>query len=140
MTALPERILQKVRQWAVYGDEDLALERHALSMGGQCPNRLVAYHAQQCAEKYLKAYLVHRVVDFPFTRNVSLLLELCAKSAAWAAGLEDAESLTQYAITTRYPGESAEVSDEGAQAAVDIAARVREVVRQALNEDGVSLT
>ncbi|MCK4342556.1 MAG: HEPN domain-containing protein [Phycisphaerae bacterium] len=139
MTAPPERILQKVRQWAAYGDEDLALAQHALRMGEQSPHRLVAYHAQQCAEKYLKAYLVHRGVDFPFTHNMSLLLELCAKSAVWAEVLEDAESLTRYAITTRYPGEGPDVSPEKARAAVEIAARVRETVREAFVKEGITL-
>ena len=139
MTAPPERILQKIRQWAAYGDEDLRLAQHALTMGEQCPDRLAAYHAQQCAEKYLKAYLVHRAVDFPFTHNISLLLELCTKCAAWPEALEDAESLTRYAITTRYPGQGAEVSPDKVRVAVDIAARVREVVRQVLNDEAVSL-
>ena len=104
-----------------------------------CPYRLVAYHAQQCAEKYLKAYLVRSDVDFPFTHNLSLLLELCATSAAWAEGLEDAEELTGYAITTRYPGEALDVSGDKARTAVAIAARVREVVTEALKTEGMGL-
>ena len=122
-----------------YGDEDLVLAQHALRMDEQSPYRLVAYHAQQCAEKYFKAYLVHHGVDFPFTHNMSLLLELCTKSADWAELLEDAESLTRYAITTRYPSEGPEVTPEKARAAVDIAARVRETVREALVKDGITL-
>lgn len=34
-------------------------------MPGSRPYRLIAYHAQQCAEKYLKAYLVYHDIDFP---------------------------------------------------------------------------
>ncbi len=40
---------------------------------------------------------------------------------------------------TRYPGEGPEVSPEKARAAVDIAARVRETVREALDEEGMTL-
>ena len=105
MTAPREHVLRKARQWAAYADEDIRLAQQALNMGEQCPNRLAAYHAQQCAEKYLKAYLVHKEVDFPFTHNISLLLELCEESGAWAGTLRDAEALTRYAVTTRYPGE-----------------------------------
>jgi len=100
---------------------------------------LVAYHAQQCAEKYLKAYLVLRGVDFPFTHNIAELLELCARCAPWAVSLEDAETLTRYAITARYPGPRTRVPEQKARAAVGIAARVREVVRQALREGGALL-
>lgn len=139
MTAPRERILQKVRQWAALADEDLRVAQHILTLPDECPYRLAAYHGQQCAEKYFKAYLVHREVDFPFTHNMSLLLELCAKSATWAEVLEDAELLTRYAITTCYPGEGPEVSPEKARAAVEIAGRVRETVRAALDKEGMTL-
>jgi len=64
-------VVAKVRQWA----------RHALTLTSGCPHRLIAYHAQQCAEKYLKAYLVSAGVDFPYTHNISRLLELCEQHA-----------------------------------------------------------
>jgi HEPN domain-containing protein len=139
MTALPEGVRQHVREWARRADEDLHLAQHALGMGAACPYALVAFHAQQCGEKYLKAYLVLRGVDFPFTHNISLLLELCTPHAAWATVLDEAELLTRYAIVARYPGTGVEVSEEKARAAVDIAARVREVVRPALRDEGVAL-
>ena len=132
MTAPREHVLRKARQWAAYADEDIRLAQQALNMGEQCPNRLAAYHAQQCAEKYLKAYLVHKEVDFPFTHNISLLLELCEESGAWAETLHDAEALTRYAVTTRYPGEEAEVALDKAQQAVAIGLQVRDTIRKAL--------
>lgn len=68
---------------------------------------IVAFHAQQAAEKALKALLVLRQVDFPRTHVIGLLVHLCE-----AAGLKlpesvavEAASLTRYAVATRYPGE-----------------------------------
>jgi hypothetical protein len=58
-------IFHKVKQWINFGDEDLRLARHALKILSSCPTRLIAYHAQQCAEKYLKAYLVFHRIYFP---------------------------------------------------------------------------
>lgn len=55
MSVPDEVIRQKVVQWLAYGDEDLRLARHGLTMPGGCSYRLIAYHAQQCAEKHLKA-------------------------------------------------------------------------------------
>ena len=37
----------------------------------------VCFHAQQAAEKYLKAFLQEHEVDFPKTHNLIELLELC---------------------------------------------------------------
>jgi HEPN domain-containing protein len=70
MSAPEAEVLRKVRQWLAYADEDLRLARHGLTLTiGTPPYRLIAYHAQQCAEKCLKAYLVLRHVDFPCTHN-----------------------------------------------------------------------
>jgi HEPN domain-containing protein len=70
MTVNPVEILKKARKWLAYAEEDLRLAKHGLTMSSSCPYRLIAYHAQQCAEKYLKAYLVFKRVDFPYTHNI----------------------------------------------------------------------
>lgn len=139
MTAPREDVARQVRQWAALGDEDMRAAQHILAMPDECPHRLVAYHAQQCAEKYLKAYLVLRGVDFPYTHNIARLLELCSEQADWGATLKEAEELTPFAITARYPGEEEAVTEAEARRAEQIAARVRQVVGQALNDEGVSL-
>jgi HEPN domain-containing protein len=63
-------------------------------------------------------------------------LELCAALANWAEQLRDADELTPYAITARYPGEDEEVSEAEARRAVEIALRVRQTVRQSLQREG----
>jgi len=131
-------IFQKVKQWIKYGDEDLRLARHALTLSSSCPTRLIAYHAQQCVEKYLKAYLVFHRIDFPYTHNISSLLELCEKKAEWPGTISIAEELTPFAIMTRYPGEDERVTKKEALRAIDIATQVRKVVRTALKQEGFS--
>jgi len=51
----------------------------------------------------------------------------------------DAEELTPFAITARYPGEDEEVSRVEAARAIEIAGRVRKVVRAALADAGINL-
>ena len=96
-------IIEKVRQWLAYADEDLRVARHGFSMPETPPCRVIAFHAQQCAEKCMKAYLVFHGVDFPFTHSLRRLLDLSASPAAWAEQLRDAEELSPYAITARDP-------------------------------------
>ena len=134
-----ERVLHNVKQWLIHGDEDLKMASHALGLGAQSPYRLIAYHAQQCAEKYLKAFLVYCGVDFPYTHNISTLLELCSERATWTAKLQEAEQLTLYSITTRYPGEDEEVTKAEAKRAIELAQKVRQQVRTALKQLGVDL-
>jgi HEPN domain-containing protein len=139
MSGIDADIANKVRQWLALGDEDLRLARHALTLGAETPYRLVAYHAQQCAEKWLKASLVFHGLDFPYTHNMARLLELCAQDGNWAETLTDAEELTPYAITTRYPGTDEDVSEREALRAIEIAAHVREVVTAALVREGADI-
>jgi HEPN domain-containing protein len=48
----------------------------------------------------------------------------------------DAEELSPYAITARYPGEDLVVSEAGARRAVEIAERVQEIIRNAFRQEG----
>jgi len=139
MTAPRETILAKVREWAAHADDDMRVAEHTLTLPDDCPYRLVAYHAQQCAEKYLKPYLVLRGIDFPFTHNLARLLELCSEQSAWREQLKDVEELTPFAITACYPGDDEPVSEAEARRAVDIATRAREEVRAALSAEGAAL-
>ncbi len=134
MNDLNQEVLRKVKEWLVYANEDLHLAQHGLTLTEGCPYRLIAYHAQQCVEKHLKAYLVYRMVDFPYTHNISRLLELCAEQTSWPKTILEAEELTPYAITARYPGEDEEVTKEEAGRAIRIAISVREIIRPILKE------
>ena len=131
--------IQQVIEWVSYADEDLLLAKHGLALAEKCPYRLVAYHAQQCAEKYLKAYLIFCGIDFPYTHDISELLELCGYTGAnWVDVLQEAEELTLYATATRYPRVSDKVSKEEAYNSINIADRLRQVIRQVLTNSGVT--
>ncbi len=80
--------IDKVILWISYAEDDLGLAQFALTMPGSRPYRLIAYHAQQCAEKYLKAYLVYHDIDFPYTHDIKKLLKLCG-NAAWIEKIAD---------------------------------------------------
>lgn len=62
------------------------------------------------------------------------------KHEDWSETLRDAEELTPYAITTRYPGEDEEVTKEEALRAIDIASQGHEVISDALKQEGFKLS
>ncbi len=68
-----ERILTVVRGWVEKAEGDLKNATLALSAEKDCPADTVAFHAQQCGEKYLKAYLVLQCIDFPKTHDLGEL-------------------------------------------------------------------
>lgn len=89
----------------------------------------IAFHAQQAAEKYLKAFLVHRQIEFPKTHDMKELLILVARgNKALAARLEDAKTLTPFAADARYPTEKGELALDTVRHAVQVATNVRDAV------------
>lgn len=85
----------------------------------------VCFHAQQCAEKALKAVLLQRGIGFPRTHAVEVLLDLLiAAEIQVPEDVDEAVVLSQYAVQTRYPGDWEPVTWDEAQAAVALASSV----------------
>lgn len=69
----------------------------------------VCFHAQQCAEKYLKALLVEHGVYFPRTHHLLSLLDLLPRLCAGAEKIRtELANLSPYAVDVRYPGDCAD--------------------------------
>lgn len=89
------------------------------------------FHAQQCAEKYLKARLQEASHPFGKTHDLVELLNLTLPvEPGWSVLRDDLSVLTGFAVAYRYPGISA--TKAHAKDAIDRCRRVRRVVRKAL--------
>lgn len=90
-----------------------------------------AFHCQQCAEKYLKAFLQEHGAEFERTHELAPLLDLCVEIEKEFSKLRnDIKRMAGYAVAIRYPGAS--VSVELAEEALNAAKRVRKFVRSKL--------
>jgi HEPN domain-containing protein len=84
-----------------------------------------AFHAQQCAEKALKALLLQHEIPFPKTHAIEVLLDLLkAQGVRVPKGVDEAFELSEYAVQTRYPGEWEPVTKAEARRSIDRAALV----------------
>jgi len=94
-----------VKAWLAAAEEDLLAAD--LILNGPMPSyRLVSFHAQQAAEKLLKALLIRHQVEFGNTHNLGELLRLAVPVAPGIDQmLAEARALTPYAVKARYPGE-----------------------------------
>ena len=100
-----------------------------LSAQGGRFREIIAFHCQQAVEKYLKALLVRRQVEFPKTHDIAKLLDQVATvNANIAESLRDADVLTPFGVEVRYPSEAPEVLQGGETEAIGIARRVRNAV------------
>lgn len=116
--------------WVTRAEEDYALARSALRR--RVPLRYGAtFHAEQCAEKYLKALLVARRQAFPRTHDLAALSELCRRAGVIMPVDQDSlERLAAYAVQVRYPGEDPSMDE--AREAFQIAQAVRRFARKLL--------
>ncbi len=70
-----------------------------------------SFHCQQCAEKYLKAYLQEKEIEFPRQHDLIPLMEFCRTVDDSFESLRiDLGRLDRYAIAIRYPGATTTIS------------------------------
>ena len=127
-----EHVIVVVRGWVDKAENDLKNAVNTLKMGEDCPTDTVCFHAQQTVEKYLKALLVLQGIDFPKTHDIEDLIALLPEGFRPALSEADQGLLTDYATTTRYPGDYEPVSLSEARRAVAMARRVRREIRRLL--------
>ncbi len=127
-------VITVVRQWIQKAENDLKNASHTLKLGEDAPTDTICFHVQQCVEKYIKAYLVWCGIEFSRIHHISTLLELLPSDQRPELTVEEQEQLTDYAVTTRYPGAYEPIPLAEAQKAVIIAQRVREEMRSFLPE------
>lgn len=91
---------------------------------------LAAYHAQQCAEKYLKGFLVSKSLPFRFVHDLGYLVHLCQRANPAFSSLEEAAfTLTGYATEARYPREDdTPCTITEAEEAMRLAGQIRQFV------------
>jgi HEPN domain-containing protein len=89
----------------------------------------VCFHAQQVAEKYLKAYLISKGIEFPKTHDIELLLNQCSnKNIHFLILLTQIKNLNDYAIIPRYPDEVDDLTIEDAKQAYADAIDIKQFI------------
>jgi HEPN domain-containing protein len=95
---------------------------------------LVAFHCQQCAEKYLKAMLEEQGLPIPKSHALDDLLALLLPVQGTLGSVRRGLLfLTDFAVDPRYPGSG--TSKREAASALRWAGRVREACRALLRAD-----
>jgi len=127
---MPPELLRAVetKAWLKKALEDLKAAGSLLRSGGEFSGT-VSFHAQQAAEKALKAFLVWHDREFRRTHDLAELGQLCAAADSSMENLcRRADDLSAYAWVFRYPGDVQEPSDEDAGQALALAREVYEAV------------
>lgn len=118
------------QDWLRHARSDLALSR--LPKTRQILYQHLCFHAQQAAEKALKAVLAANGVTFPKTHDLAFLMEALPSSVTLPPPLLDLPILNRYAVQQRYPGESLPVTRKHCDAATRLAAEAVAWARRAI--------
>ena len=129
----PELIKNEfTHEWVGKAESDFKTAEH-LCQSGLDFLEGTAFHSQQAAEKYLKAFLVWHQIEFHKTHDIETLLRLAAKADEnIPAILQDAVRLTPYGVEYRYPGDYPKVTRSDAERALQLAELVRTEIRDRL--------
>jgi HEPN domain-containing protein len=97
-----------VKEWISKAEGDFVCVRRECRARKNPVYDAACFHAQQCAEKYLKACLQEYRIPFDKTHKLLHLLELLEKKAPMlTAHKEQLQLLDAYSVAFRYPGASA---------------------------------
>ena len=119
-------------EWIAKAESDFGNAEVVLQHGKEHVVETVCFHSQQCAEKYLKAFLQENKTSFPRTHSLIALKELCIAIDDTFENLHDILSaLDHYSVAVRYPGSTA--TRPMAETAFANATQVRTFVRRKLN-------
>jgi len=96
-------------EWVAKAEDDYAVMERESRVVAHPSYDAVCFHAQQCAEKYLNARLCKADAAFGKTHDLVALLDLVLEyEPAWETFRQDLAYLTDFAVSVRYPGESAD--------------------------------
>lgn len=128
------------RRWLSKARTDLALATVILEQGPDMDPWVGCFHAQQAAEKALKAVLVARRTEPPYTHDLGALAAVMPADLSLDVSGDDLGDLTTYATGPRHVFDAGTEAEDPtwaeAERAVVVAAGIVAAVRAYLGEPG----
>jgi HEPN domain-containing protein len=119
--------------WLAKAQQDLRASKELFKLEDDLLG-ISAYHAQQCAEKTLKAYLSFKNQSIQKTHNLVVLVELCKKfNFNFNKFLNDAAVLNPYSSKFRYPDDILAPERSDVEIAINISNKIMNFVKKEVN-------
>ena len=123
--------LEEARKLLVVADHDLSALR-GMADPLVFADEIAGFHAQQAAEKLLKAWLVLLGESYPYTHNLARLLKLLQEKDITSANFRELNEYTAYAVQFRYEIFESESAPIDRQKAVERLEALRRQVHRRL--------
>jgi HEPN domain-containing protein len=131
-----DKRIQLVLEWFKKADNDIRTAEITISAESP-PLDTICFHCQQCAEKYLKGFLVFYEIECEKIHDLDEILDLCKQVDA---SFEDLRNYTYilnpFGVDIRYPENNfmVEYTIDDAKEAILSAKRVKEFVLEKLKD------
>jgi HEPN domain-containing protein len=119
--------------WMDYAETDLRAA-YALLESGEFFPRQICFLSQQSGEKAIKAVLIYEEVNFPKHHDLDRLRDLVPQGWKIKEQFPDLAELTIWAVESRYPGDTPDVTEGEAQETLRLAEAVFDAVSAELEE------
>ena len=120
--------MKEYEKWIKKAEQDLFVIENIINIS-DAPYEICCFHAQQAAEKYLKAYLTAHNIDFLKTHMLFVLVKQCVDcNKRFLDILSNSKKLENFAVTPRYPDEMEDLTLFDAQQAYQNALTIKEFV------------
>ena len=127
--------LEQTRLWIRQARTDLGMADMVLASGQMDPDP-ACYHAQQAAEKALKAVLIFLQVQYPFTHDLDAIREQIPRGWGVREEFRNLKKLSDWSFKARYPGGWALPTRADATEATRLARAIYESVLRDLSAHG----
>ena len=123
-----------INGWMKKADRDLEVADRELKITDPLTD-IICFHAQQSAEKYMKAYLIFLDIEFQKTHDIEDLVAVASKKGPSVLEFKDiGAELSTFAVEARYP-EFEEPSLEDTINAVEIAKKFKNYIKDRTLKD-----
>jgi HEPN domain-containing protein len=134
-----------VQEWLTKAEEDFLFAEANLEEGRNFFPQ-ICFHYQQAAEKYLKAFIVAKEIEFKKIHDLGLLLKMVVRIDPSVEELrDDCEFLGAFYIEARYPVHwpvnfTRDEALKASEAAVRIRKKIKETLSMSIHKDITELS
>jgi HEPN domain-containing protein len=122
--------------WIAKAEQDFKTVE-ILLQNNEGPPGIICFHCQQSAEKYIKAFLVEKNIEFPRTHDLLLLVEgyILPVNGTFREIIRVATDLTDFATSTRYPDSDDDLDIITARDAYQAMIEIKSFILSKINSD-----
>lgn len=128
---MPEQ--NEISDWLKKAEDDLMAGKAIIDKSA--PAWTACFHAQQSAEKSLKAAQIFFLKDIQREHDLEVLLNSLKSFFDTETIRQEAIKLTDYYVTTRYPGiKESEITLQDASTAIELANKILDFIKKQIKE------